>query len=166
MQINKTVQNVGLIVKITTPNNVQYFYQNFSKDPYIVSGKSYVYVPIDFTPPERNLNLDNQSTTVFLPNLPEIRQAVEQNNGFRDAIVETKCIFLDNLNATPYAHDLMVVSASGISGMQVEITLQSPFSAVAGRFPSLFWTTGKDEKGLSIVGFVPEVPITANVSLS
>lgn len=166
MQINKTVQNVGLLVKITTPTNVEYFYQNFFQIPYVLSGKSYVYVPIDFTPPERNLNLDNQSTTVFLPNLPDIRQALEQNNGFRDAIGETKCIFLDNLNATPYAHDLMVVSASGVSGMQVEITLQSPFSAVAGRFPSVYWTTGTSANGLSIVGFVPEVPITANVSLS
>jgi hypothetical protein len=165
MEINKSSVRVGLFIKIITPEYSEYYYQNFSTEDVIESGKTYNFVPIDFTPPARNLNLDNVSATVILPNLPDIRQAVEQNDGFRDAIVESKCMFPDNLNISPYAYDLMVVSGSKVSGMSIEISLRSPFSAVTGRFPSTFWTTGRSAVGLNIVGFVPEVPITSNVNL-
>lgn len=166
MESNKTVQRVGVTIRVITPNYTEYYYQNFSKTPYIELGKEYRYVPINFTPPSRNLNLDNQTATIVLPNLPEIRQELESNNGFRDAIVESKCIFPDNLNASPYAHDLLIVASSGVAGMGIEISLKSPFSAITGRFPSLFWTTGVSVAGLEVVGFVPEVPITASVNLS
>jgi hypothetical protein len=165
MEINKSSVRIGTFIKIITPEYSEYYYQNFSKEDVIESGKSYLFIPIDFTPPARNLNLDNVSATVVLPNLPEIRQAVEENDGFRDAIVETKCVFPDNLNVSPFAYDLMIVSNSKVSGMSIDITLRSPFSAVGGRFPSAFWTTGSGSNGLNIVGFVPEVPITANVNL-
>lgn len=165
MEVNKSSVRVGTLIKIITPEYSEYYYQNFSRDDIIEAGKTYIYIPIDFTPPARNLNLDNISASVTLPNLPDIRQAVEQNEGFRDAIVESKCIFPDNLNISPYAFDLMVVSASKVSGMAIEITLRSPFSAVTGRFPSTYWTTGTSANGLNIVGFVPEVPITSNVNL-
>jgi hypothetical protein len=165
VEINKSSARVGTLIKIITPEYSEYYYQNFSIDDFIDSGRNYIYVPIDFTPPVRTLNLDNISATVVLPNLPEIRQAIEQNNGFRDAIVETKCIFPDNLNISPYTHDLMIVSNSKVSGMSIDITLRSPFTAISGTFPSTYWTTGNGAIGLNMVGFVPEVPIRANVNL-
>lgn len=164
--INSSNIRVGIYLKIITPEFSEYYYQNFSKLAKQTSGQNWDYVPIDFTPPARNLDLDNTSAKAILPNVPEIRQAIEQNNGFRDAIVETQCIFPDNPDASPYSLDLMVIQSTRISGMSIEINLQSPFSAVAGRFPSIYWTTGTSASGLEITGFVPEVPVIAQVKLS
>lgn len=164
--INKSQNRIGIYLKITTPEFSEYYYQNFSKTTQQHLGQNWQFIPIDFTPPARNLDLDNTSAKAILPNLVEIRQAVEQNDGFRDSIVETQCVFPDNPDANPYALDLMIVQSARISGVVIEINLQSPFSAVAGRFPSSFWTTGTSASGLEITGFVPEVPVVAQVKLS
>ena len=164
--INSSNIRVGIYLKIITPEFSEYYYQNFQKATKENSGKNWLYVPIEFTPPARNLDLDNTTAKALLPNLVEIRQAIEENNGFRDSIVETRCVFPDNPNASAYSLDLMIIRSTRISGMSIEIELQSPFSAVSANFPSVFWTTGTSPAGLEITGFIPEVPVVSQVKLN
>lgn len=164
--LNKSNLRVGIYLRIITPEYSEYFYQNFSENDLEFESRTYSFIPIDFTPPARNLDLDNTTAKALLPNLPEILQAVEENDGFRDSIVETKCVFPDIPNSSPYALDLMVVRSSRVTGTGIEIEMQSPFSAVGAAFPSVYWTTGTSNEGLDITGFVPEVPIVASVRLN
>ena len=164
--LNRSNIRVGIYLRIVTPEYTEYFYQNFSQENMIFESRSWSFIPIEFTPPARNLDLDNTTAKALLPNLPEILQAVEENDGFRDSIIETKCVFPDIPNSSPYALDLMVVRSSRVAGTSIEIEMQSPFSAIGANFPTVFWTTGTSASGLDIAGFVPEVPVVANVRLN
>ena len=164
-QLNAFTTRIGHLLTITK-NGTEYRFQNFlHNQDYSYNGKIYEFAPIDYTVPGRSLDLENNNTKVVLPNFPEILTIVEQNDGFRDAIVQGVCIFPDNVNATPYALDIMTVRSCKISGGAIEFDLQSPFSAVDGLFPSIYYTTGISESGLNIVGFLPEVPLVAKVDL-
>jgi hypothetical protein len=165
-ELNAFTTRIGHLLTITK-NGTEYRFQNFlHNQDYSYGGKIYEFAPINYTVPGRSLDLENNQTKLTLPNFPEILTIVEQNDGFRDAIVQAICIFPDNLNATPYAVDIMTARSAKIVGSAIEFDLQSPFSAVDGLFPSIYFTTGTSEAGLGIVGFLPEVPLVARVDLN
>jgi hypothetical protein len=165
-QLNAFTTRVGYLLSITK-NGVEYCYQNFlHNQDYTYNGRIYEFAPINYYPPARSLDLENNSTKITLPNFPEILALTEQNDGFRDAVIQATCLFPDNLNASPYALDIMTVRSTKITGASIDFELQSPFSAVDALFPSIYFTTGISENGLNIPGFLPEVPISARVDLS
>jgi hypothetical protein len=148
-------------------NGVYYNYQNFlHNQDYSYNGKIYSFAPINYYPPSRSLDLENNSCKITLPNFPEVLVIVEQNDGFREAIVTGYCIFPDNTNATPYSIDTMSVRSCRIQGATIEFDLQSPLSAIEALFPSIYYTSGNSEAGLKIPGFLPEVPLNPGVNLS
>ena len=163
--LNALTIRVGHLISITK-SGVTYRFQNFlHNQDYEYLGNIYESAPINYQVPARSLDLENNSTQITLPNLPEIRELVEANDGFRDAIVQVTCIFPDNPNASPYAIDLMSVRSVRVAGADLVFELQSPFSSVDAFFPSIYYTTGTSAQGLSIIGFLPEVPIVSRVDL-
>lgn len=159
MSIYQATTRIGYLLTIIA-NGTVYNFQNITPGQTITTNnKVYNYAPIDYTPPSRALDSENTSTKVKLPNFPEILQAVEQNDGFRNAIVQAIAFFPDDSNANPYASDLLLVASSKISGGIIEFDLQSPFNATTNPFPNVYFTTGNNPNGLNIVGFVPEVPV-------
>lgn len=165
-EINKSNVRIGCLIRVVTADYSEYHYQNFDTDSVTIDGRTYDFVPIDFIPPQKTLDLDNATARILLPNLPEIRQTIEEKDGFRNSITETRCVFPDAFTWNPYLLDLMFVRSTKITGTVIEIDLQSPFSAVGALFPSIYWTTGNSPGGLDIVGFAPEVPYVSQVNLS
>jgi hypothetical protein len=165
-ELSKATTRIGYLLNIYS-QGTSYRFQNFVVGETIVTNNNtYIYVPIDYTPPAKSLDLENASTKIRLPNFPDILEAVEQNDGFRNAIVQAIAIFPDNSNANHYASDLLVVAATKVLGAVIEFDLQSPFSAVNALFPSIFFTTGFNPNGLNIIGFVPEIPVNSRTDIS
>lgn len=164
-EINKVTTRIGLYIQIVTKYRLVLNFQNHTSGNVNWNNKTWSYIPIDITPPPRNLDLDNVSAKASLPNIPEILQAVKENDGFRDAVVFMYCIFPDSVNTSPYAQDLLLIRATKINGAAIEFEMQSPFSAVSALFPSVFYITGKNPAALNITGYVPEVPVVSSVNL-
>jgi hypothetical protein len=165
-ELNKNTVRIGFFLKIITISKT-YRYQNFVFDSQASwNNETYEFAPIDYTPPGRSLDLDNNSTKVTLPNYPEILSALEQNDGFRDAIVSAVCVFPDNSNSTPFALDLMMVRSSNVQEASITFELQSPFSAVSASFPSIYFTSGNSPSGNEIIGNIPQVPMNARSDIN
>jgi hypothetical protein len=81
----------------------------------------------------------------------------------RKAIVTVTQFFPDNVNATPI-RDVLVVKSSKFQNAEIEIQLQSPFSAVGAYFPNTYFRTGGGNGRVDIIGLVPEVPRSAQVN--
>lgn len=161
----KSSTSTAVCVKVILASGIVRRYQNFLPSaPYTFFGESYDYSPLEYSGSPRSLELDNQSATVSLPNYPVIANEVWNNNGLRKAIVIVTEFFPENSNATPI-RDILTVKSSKFLQAQIEIQLQSPFSAVGAFFPSVHFRTGSGGANWStIVGLIPEVPRTSQVN--
>lgn len=142
---------------------VDFAFQNFVTTPYTWRNKVYQYAPIEYTPAARSIDQDGAQANAILPNIPPISDYMETYEGFKDCVVQAYIIFPDNANATPVAHDLMVIASSKISGVAIEFSLENPFT-VTSKFPSIYFTTGLNPNSQR-VGYVPEVPYTGSVDV-
>ncbi|BAY20786.1 hypothetical protein NIES2100_05300 [Calothrix sp. NIES-2100] len=167
-EYNNTVIHVGDLFTVRIYKETVIFrWQNFVSNQIITwSNKQYTYLPINFKSPAKSLEVSSESTIISVPNLPEIRQYVENYKGFRNSIIECVSVYPDNPNATPRSKDLMVVKSSRYVNASIEFELSSRLSSIQGNIPSTFFTTGKNVNGLNIVGYIPEIPVTSNINLS
>jgi hypothetical protein len=161
----KTSVERAILVEVRLLSGIDLFYQNFTADTdYIFLGRVYEYAPIYYTGSQRTLELENTSANIILPNIPPINEYVWQNDGFRKAIVTVIQMFPNNHAATPI-QDMLVVKSSRFEGAEINIDLQSPFSAVEALFPSIYFRTGTGNGRIDIPGLVPEVPRNTSVNV-
>ena len=161
----KTSVRRSILVEVRLLSGIDLFYQNVvPEDDYIFFGKVYEYAPIYYSGSQRTLELENVSANIILPNVPPINEYVWQNDGLRKAIVTVIQMFPDNVNATPI-QDMLVVKSSRFEGAEINIDLQSPFSAVEALFPSVYFRTGTGNGRTDIPGLVPEVPRSTQVQV-
>lgn len=167
-EFNKTFIRVGDLFTVRIFNEPVIFrWQNFVPDQIITwLNKQYTYLPINFKVPAKSLEISSDATLISVPNFPEIRRYVEQYKGFRNSVIETISVYPDNPNATPRSKDIMVVKSSRYANASIEFELSSRLSSIQGNVPSTYFTTGRNINGLSIVGYVPEIPVVSNVNLS
>jgi hypothetical protein len=161
----KTSVERAILIEVRLLSGIDLFYQNFTPDSdYIFMGRVYEYAPIFYTGSQRTLELENTSANIILPNIPPINEYVWQNDGFRKAIVTVIQMFPSNHSATPI-QDMLVVKSSRFEGAEINIDLQSPFSAVEALFPSVYFRTGTGNGRIDIPGLVPEVPRSTSVNV-
>lgn len=161
----KTSVSRAILVEVRLLSGIDLYYQNFTNESdYIFMGKAYSYAPIFYSGSQRTLELENTSASIILPNIPPINEYVWQNDGLRKAIVIVIQMFPFNANATPL-QDMLVVKSSKFEGAEINIDLQSPFSAVEALFPSIYFRTGTGNGRIDIPGLVPEVPRSSQVQV-
>lgn len=163
MEYNKETTRIGTLFYIKNKGGIDFAFQNFVTTPYSWRGKTYQYAPIEYIPAARTIDLDVTQASAIVPNIPPISDYMEAYKGFKDCVVQAFIIFPDNANATPVAHDPLVIASSRISGAEIEFSLENPFG-VASKFPSIYFTTGLDPSPRR-VGYVPEVPYTGSVDV-
>lgn len=162
----QTTVRQAITVKVTLETGQEIRLQNFIPTaPYIFNGESYDYAPLEYTGMARSSNLDNASSTIYLPNLPVIAREVWNNDGLRKAIVLVTLFFPDNPDALPIQDKLIGKGSKFVDG-RIEVQLQSAFSAVGAYFPSTHYRTGTGNGNINIVGLVPELPRTTQVNAS
>jgi len=171
-ETNKTELIVGVLFKLTTVEGVVFNFQNFWQEDdgvFIYGNEEYLYIPIDYSPPEKNLTLDNAETTINLPITTELISILEANNYFIDAIVEPKIMLQDFPNVPLIADDKATISSysiqDGEKGGGLSLLISSPFNALGGRIPNLIYTTGF-EGNSTLIGYIPEVPISNSPSIN
>lgn len=161
----KTSVSRAILVEVRLLSGIDLYYQNFLPEQiYVFMGKAYEYAPIAYSGSQRTLELENTSANIVLPNMPPINEYVWQNDGLRKAIVIVIQMFPDNPNATPL-QDMLVVKSSKFEGAEINIDLQSPFSAVEALFPSVYFRTGTGNGRIDIPGLIPEVPRSSKVNM-
>lgn len=160
----KSATRLAIAVKVILASGIVLQYQNFDPtSPYTFENETYEYSPISYSGSQRTLELDNQSAVISLPSIPPITNFVWDNNGLRKAVVIVTQFFPDNPNATPI-RDVLVVKSSKFQNAEIEIQLQSPFSAVGAFFPSVYFRTGSGNGRVDIIGLIPEVPRSSQVN--
>lgn len=166
LEYNKTEVRIGDLFIVRVYNEPVIFrWQNFVPGQLVFwNNKQYDYLPVKFKSPIRSLEVSSDSTVITVPNYPEIRSFVEKYKGFRNAVIECVAVYPDNPNATPRSRDLLVVKSSRYIDASIQFELSSRLSAIQGNIPSTYFTTGKNVNGLSIIGFVPEIPLISTVS--
>ena len=174
MELNQSRLIVGVLLVIETTTSQVFRFQNFFKDNSgIFNFENHVYnfLPIEYNPPERNINLDNFENTINLPAIPEIINLLESYNFLINASVESKIILQGFPNVPVILDDIAVISSysiqdgSGDSKPGVSLVLQSPDTAFNNLFPNTFYFTGTSPTNLDLVGYIPNVPLSNNANL-
>jgi hypothetical protein len=166
-ETNQSQLLVGTLFSVETFEGVKFYFQNFYKGTFTYGFDNYEYLPIEYSPPERNINLDNFENQIIIPAIPAIMTLLDAYNYFLDAIVDIK-IMLQGFPTTPLlANDRCVISSYSIqdgggSG-GVSLVIQAPDNAVSSSFPNTFYFTGASNQGLNLVGYIPNVPLSNNV---
>jgi hypothetical protein len=172
-ELNQSQLIVGTLFKLETVENVTFRFQNFFKDNggiFIYGLEEYSYLPIDYNPPEKNINLDNFENNITIPAIPLVINLLDAYDYFLDAVVDIK-IMLQGFPTTPLiASDRCVISSYSIQDSQegsggVSLVIQAPDNAVNSSFPNTFYFTGFSNQGLNLTGYIPNVPISNNVGL-
>jgi hypothetical protein len=148
---------IAVLVEIAVPNGSVYRYQNYQPEQFAWGGKLYDYAPFQWNGAPKNLDLDNVSATLVLPNLPPIRFFVQENDGLRKTSFTITEFFPKNANAAAVPTRLQGRS-SRIQKAEIEIQLQSPMSAIGAIFPGVSFRTGAGLGRLDLPGLIPELP--------
>lgn len=158
----KSNVRLATVLNIRTTKNTYYYLQNFSPKSVFQWGNNvYEFVPINYTPPSRSVEMSNTALQVVLPNFPSIIQAMDANDGFINSIVQAIIFYPDDINANPVSSDLMLISGTSIQGTSITFELESPISTIQGTIPSVYFNSGNstNELVLFFPGYLPEAPL-------
>ena len=168
MSINRSSYAIGTLIKITTPQNNFYRYQNFYQEDngiFNFNLEEYRYLPIYYDPPNRNITADNQDVQIKIPLTPTTIQVTLANDFFRYSTADAFVLPVDFPSSPAIAQDKLVISSYQIvdsdSDGGIILIAQSPFNAVNGNFPNLVYISGRNTgllNGIAPIGYIPEVP--------
>jgi hypothetical protein len=170
---NRTSIIVGTLFKLITLEGVTFTFQNFwieNEGVFTYDGIDYYYLPIDYTPPEKNITLDNTETEINLPVTPAIVAILEANNYFIQSLIEIFTMLQGFPTVPLLPADKATVSSYSIrddkeGGGGLTLIISSPFNALTGKVANLIYTTGFTGTS-GIIGYIPEVPVSNSSGIS
>lgn len=154
----ETSTRLALLMELRLSSGTRYRYQNYYPQGAVQwsgDGKNYNFLPMSFTGAPKALELANGSVSASLPNTPEIRQFVKDNDGLRETIVILTQIWRDVPTYNPIRERLQVTGVA-FEGATISIELSSPLNAVNGQVPNIHFDVGR----------FPELPITTQVGVA
>jgi hypothetical protein len=160
---------VGVVFNLLTKEGIEYCFQNFLRgEDFLFKEKSYQFLPITYYPPEKNSTRGSGQAEFKLPNLPEILEILVVNNYFKDAEIEAFIITEDFPNSPLLQQARVIVNSYGIEEDskegKIRLTCGKRTNALNGQIPNVFYTTGFAGAS-NIIGYIPEVPLTGQVSI-